>query len=57
MTTNLVNKAMTKDYDMGQPERGLVFRSDRSSQYTSKRFRKLLVSYGVHSSTASVGAY
>ena len=45
MTTDLVNKAMINAYNLRQPKQGLVFHSDRGSQYTSKRFRKLLTSY------------
>ena len=56
MTTDLVNKAMIKAYNLRQPKRGLVFHSDRGSQYTSKRFRKLLSNYGIRSSMGSVGA-
>jgi putative transposase len=42
MTTDLVSKAMIKAYNLGQPSKGLVFHSDRGSQYTSKHYRKLL---------------
>jgi hypothetical protein len=42
MTTDLVMKAMIKAYNVRKPPKGLVFHSDRGSQYTSKRFRKLL---------------
>lgn len=34
-----------KAYNLRQPEKGLVFHSDRGSQYTSKRYRRLLTSY------------
>jgi putative transposase len=33
-----------------------VFHSDRGSQYTSKRFQKLLKSYDIRSSMGDVGA-
>jgi len=56
MTTDLVSKAMMRAYNLRQPKRGIVFHSDRGSQYTSKRFRKLLSSYGIRSSMGSVGA-
>lgn len=56
MTTDLVSKALMKAYNLRQPKRGLVFHSDRGSQYTSKRFRKLLLSYRIRSSMGSVGA-
>ena len=35
---------------------GLVFHSDRGSQYTSKRFRFLLKNYGLRASMGDVGA-
>jgi len=56
MTTDLISKALIKAYNLRQPERGLVFHSDRGSQYTSKRFRKLLTGYGIRSSMGGVGA-
>ena len=36
MTAGLVSKAMMKAYNLRQPPKGLVFHSDRGSQYTSK---------------------
>jgi len=56
MTTSLVNKALIKAYNLRQPPKGLVFHSDRGSQYTSKRFRKLLLTYGIRSSIGDVEA-
>jgi len=56
MTTDLVSKALIKAYNLRQPPAGMVFHSDRGSQYTSKRFRKLLSSYGIRSSMGDVGA-
>jgi len=56
MTTDLVSKALIKAYNLRQPAKGLVFHSDRGSQYTSKRYRKLLVSYGLRASMGDVGA-
>jgi len=56
MTTDLVSKAMMKAYNLRQPPRGLVFQSDRGSQYTSKRYHKLLAGYGMRASTGDVGA-
>jgi len=56
MTTDLVSKAMVRAYNLRQPKRGIVFHSDRGSQYTSKRFRNLLSGYGIRSSMGSVGA-
>lgn len=56
MTTDLVSKALTKAYHLRQPPSGLVFHSDRGSQYTSKRFRKLLATHNIRASMGSVGA-
>ena len=43
-------------YNLRQPPKGLVFHSDRGSQYTSKRFGKLLKGYGIRASMGDVGA-
>ena len=43
-------------YNLRQPAYGLVFHSDRGSQYTSKHYRKLLDDYGVRASMGDVGA-
>ncbi|MDT3297780.1 IS3 family transposase, partial [Shewanella sp. SP2S2-6] len=56
MTTDLISKALIKTYNLRQPARGLVFHSDRGSQYTSKQFGRLLSSYGIRSSMDDVGA-
>lgn len=56
MTTDLVSKAMIKAYNLRQPPNGLIFHTDRGSQYTSKRFRNLLNSYGIRPSMGDVGA-
>ena len=56
MTTDLVLRAMIKAYNLRQPPKGLIFHSDRGSQYTSRKFRKLLASYGVRASMGDVGA-
>jgi putative transposase len=56
MTTDLICKAMIKAVNLRQPPKGVVFHSDRGSQYTSKRFRKLLEGYDVRSSMGDVGA-
>ena len=47
---------MIKAYNHRQPPKGLVFHSDRGSQYTSKQYRKLLVGYGIRVSMGDVGA-
>jgi putative transposase len=56
MTTDLICKAMIKAVNLRQPPKGVVFHSDRGSQYTSKRFRRLLEVYGARSSMGDVGA-
>ena len=56
MTTDLVSKALIKAYNLRQPPKGLVFHSDRGSQYTSKRYRNLLASYEMRASMGDVGA-
>lgn len=56
MTTDLVSKAMIKAYNVRQPPNGLVFHSDRGSQYTSKRYSALLRSFNVRASMGDVGA-
>lgn len=56
MTTDLVSKAMMKAYNLRQPPKGLVFHSDRGSQYTSKHYRKLLANFGIRASMGDVGA-
>lgn len=56
MTTDLISKALTKAYNLRQPPKGLVFHSDRGSQYTSKRFGKLLKGCGIRASMGDVGA-
>jgi putative transposase len=42
MTASLISRAMIKAYNLRQPLKGLVFHSDRGSQYTSKAFANLL---------------
>ncbi|KZZ78701.1 transposase, partial [Oleiphilus sp. HI0132] len=56
MTTDLVSRAMIRAYNLRQPPKGLVFHSDRGSQYTSKRYRTLLSNYGIRASMGDVGA-
>lgn len=56
MTSGLVEKALIKAYNLRQPPKGLVFHSDRGSQYTSRRYRRVLESYGMRASMGDVGA-
>jgi putative transposase len=52
----LISKAMVKAYNLRRPPKGLVFHSDRGSQYTSRCYRQLLEGYGVRASMGDVGA-
>ena len=56
MTTDLISQALIKAVSLRQPKAGLVFHSDRGSQYTSRRFSKLLNGYGIRASMGDVGA-
>ena len=56
MKTDIVSKALMKAYNLRQPPKGLVFHSDRGSQYTSKQFRTLLNGFGIRPSMGDVGA-
>jgi len=56
LTKDLVGKALMKAINLRQPKPGLVFHSDRGSQYTSRFYRKLLALHGIRASMGSVGA-
>ena len=56
MTTSLVSRALIKAYNLRQPPKGLVFHSDRGSQYTSHQYKDLLRNYGIRASMGDVGA-
>jgi len=56
LTTDLVEQAFIKAHNLRQPAKGLVFHSDRGSQYTSKSFRRLLKKRGCRASMGDVGA-
>ena len=56
MTTDLVERALVRAINVRRPKRGVVFHSDRGSQYTSRRFRALLRRRGLRSSMGDVGA-
>lgn len=56
MTTDLICKALVSAVNLRRPPEGLVFHSDRGSQYTSKRFGKLLARHGIRASMGDVGA-
>ena len=55
MTTDLISNVLIKAVSLRQCKAGLVFHSDRGSQYTCKHFRKLLVAYGLRASMGDVG--
>lgn len=50
MTIDLVSKALMNAYNLRNPPPGLVFHSDRGSQYTSRRYRKQLTDYNMRAS-------
>jgi putative transposase len=56
MTTDLIEQAFLKAHRLRQPPKGVVFHSDRGSQYTSKRCRSLLKRLHGRSSMGDVGA-
>ncbi|QIR14579.1 IS3 family transposase [Shewanella aestuarii] len=56
MTRGLVEKAFLKAYNLRKPPKGLVFHSDRGSQYTSKGYRRLLKQLDCRASMGDVGA-
>jgi len=52
MRAELVCDALQMAIARRQPGPGLIFHSDRGSQYTSKQFRELLVTHSIHQSLA-----
>jgi len=56
MTVDLVERALQMAINIRQPSSGLLFHSDRGSQYTSGRFSRLLSKHGITASMSSVGA-
>ncbi len=56
MTTDLIAQAFLKAHRLRQPPKGLVFYSDRDSQYTSKRLKRLLKGLNCRASMGDVGA-
>jgi len=55
LTTDLLTRALTMSVVHRNPSKGLIFHSDRGSQYTSDSFRKLLRSYRMVQSMSSTG--
>ncbi len=56
MTTGLIMKSIQQAYWLRKPAEGVIFHSDRGSQYTSKRFNKLLKKLKITASMGDVGA-
>ena len=55
MRTSLVCGALTMALERRHPARGLIFHSDRGSQYTSREFRALLDPHGLIQSLSRRG--
>lgn len=55
LSTELVIRALMMALVHRNPERGIIFHSDRGCQYTSSSFRQLLKSYGIVQSNSSTG--
>ena len=51
----LVTTAFRKAYEERRPQPGLIFHSDRGTQYTSQAFQDLLASHGVTQSFSNSG--
>lgn len=56
MSSALVIRSLMMAINLRKPTEGLVFHSDRGSQYTSKQTRKLLTKFNMRASMGSVGA-
>ncbi len=56
MATSLICEAIDRVVAIRKPPKGIIFHSDRSSQYTSKRFAKVLNCYGIRASMDDVVA-
>lgn len=55
LSAELVIRALTMALVHRNPERGIIFHSDRGSQYTSSSFREILKNYGIVQSNSSTG--
>jgi transposase InsO family protein len=55
MKASLVCEALQMALSQRRPAPGLIFHSDRGSQYTSKKFRKLLAKRGIRQSLSRPG--
>ena len=56
MTVDLTMRAMQMVINLRQPQTGLIFHSDKGSQYTSKRYQALLWSNRITPSMSGCGA-
>ena len=56
MTSDLIGRALMMAINLRQPRAGLVFHSDRGSQYTGKLYQNLLASFGIRPSMGDVSA-
>ena len=56
MTTPLVARAMQMAMHLRRPAKGLIFHSDRGSQYTSQPFQQLLQRHAIQAFMNGVGA-
>jgi len=55
LSTELVIRALMMAIVHRNPQRGIIFHSDRGSQYTSSSFRSILKNYGIVQSMSSTG--
>ena len=55
LTQDLVLRAMLQAIQRRKPPKGLIFHSDRGSQYTSKAMKKLAEKHGIRLSMSSTG--
>jgi len=55
LSTELVIRALLMAIVHRNPARGIIFHSDRGSQYTSSSFRQILKNYGIVQSMSSTG--
>ena len=56
ITRDLVEQALIEAHNLRKPAKGVVFHSDRGSQYTSTGFRSLVSRLGCRASMGDVGA-
>ncbi|MDD2224316.1 MAG: DDE-type integrase/transposase/recombinase [Gammaproteobacteria bacterium] len=56
MTTDLILQSLRQAYWLRKRPKGVIFHSDRGSQYTSKTLRKELVKMNIKPSMGDVGA-